>query len=356
MQELYLEIKTLYLTQSIFSWIIAFVFTLGMVLVFKLSLLMISKKIRTHSEKVEHRIGSVFADLLDGTKVLFIFFWFFLLVSKTSVFIESFHKYLFSAAVMLSIFQIIIWGLHVITNWRSLVLNKKIQKDPSSSAAIGLLYTAVQTFFIFFVILIGLGNLGIDIGALLAGLGVGGIAIALAAQNILGDLLASLSIVFDKPFVVGDYIVTENEGGIVESIGIKTTRIRSLLGEEIILSNKDLLESRIHNFKSLWQRRVVQKVGVTYSTQVDHIEKIPIWIKEFIDANPKLRFDRCHFSGFGDSSLDFEFVFFVIDPDYKVFMDLQQQVLISIFKKFDDEKIDFAFPSRSLYIQKFTKK
>ena len=162
--------------------------------------------------------------------------------------------------------QVAIWGFYVIKNWRQIYLDQRVKKDPSSSAALGLLFTAVQVTFLIVLVLIGLSNLGVDITALLAGLGVGGIAVALAAQNILGDLLASLSIVLDKPFVVGDFIVAGSEKGTVEHIGIKTTRLRSLSGEELIFSNKDLLESRVQNFKRMWVRRVVQSFVVVYST------------------------------------------------------------------------------------------
>jgi small-conductance mechanosensitive channel len=206
--------------------------------------------------------------------------------------------------------------------------------------------------FLVVVVLIGLSNLGVDITALIAGLGVGGIAVALAAQNVLGDLLASLSIVLDKPFVIGDFIVAGDYKGTVENIGIKTTRLRSLSGEEIVLSNKDLLESRIQNFKRMWRRRVVLKVGVIYSTTAEVLEKIPVWMKAIVTSEAKLDFDRCHFSGFGASSLDFEMVFFVNDSDYNLYMDIQQRVMLSIFKKFNEEKVEFAFPTQSLFIEK----
>lgn len=247
-------------------------------------------------------------------------------------------------------------GAASLRNWKKSVLNKKIEHDPSSAAALGLFYTATQAVFIVVLILIGLSNLGINISALLAGLGVGGIAVALAAQNVLGDLLASLSIVLDKPFVVGDFIIAGTEMGTVEQIGIKTTRLRSLSGEEVVLSNKDLLESRIRNYKRMWQRRVVQKFRVIYSTPAPVLEQIPGWVKEIIGRYDKLRFDRCHFANYGASSLDFEFVFFVLDSDYNVFMDFQQKVLLDIFRKFAENGVEFAFPTQSIYVEKLPEK
>jgi small-conductance mechanosensitive channel len=212
----------------------------------------------------------------------------------------------------------------------------------------------VQAGILIAITLLALSNLGINIGAVIAGLGIGGIAVALAAQNVLGDLLASLSIVLDRPFVVGDFIVAGNERGTIEYIGIKTTRLRSLSGEEVVLSNKDLLESRIHNFKRMWRRRVVQKFGVVYSTPAHQLEMIPTWVKEIVTSKMQVQFDRCHFFEYADSSLNYELVFFVDNPEYNFFMDIQQSILIDIFKKFSSEKVSFAYPSQSLYIEKVT--
>jgi small-conductance mechanosensitive channel len=150
-------------------------------------------------------------------------------------------------------------------------------------------------------------NLGIDVTAMVAGLGVGGIAVALAVQNILGDLFASLSIIIDKPFVVGDFIIVGGEFmGTVEHIGIKTTRVRSLGGEQIIFSNNDLLQSRVRNYKRMYERRVVFGFRVLYQTTAEQLERIPEIVKKIIEGLDKVRFDRAHFFKFGDSSLDFE--------------------------------------------------
>lgn len=217
------------------------------------------------------------------------------------------------------------------------------------------MYTVIQTVFLSFIILMSLSSLGINISALVTGLGVGGIAVALAAQNVLGDLLASLSIVLDKPFVVGDLIVTRTEKGTVEHIGIKTTRLRSVSGEQLILSNKDLLESRVQNFKSLKERRVLQGFGVTYSTSANVLEEIPEMVKKIVTSYEKLRFDRCHFIKYGASSLDFEVVFFVLDSDYTLYMDHQQKILLAIFREFENRGIEFAFPTETIYIEKIPK-
>jgi small-conductance mechanosensitive channel len=190
--------------------------------------------------------------------------------------------------------------------------------------------------------LLALDNLGVNVTALVAGLGVGGVAVALAVQNILGDLLGSLSIVLDKPFVIGDFIVVDTYMGTVENIGLKTTRIRSLSGEQIILSNSDLLKSRIRNYKRMTERRAVFKFRLLYDTPAGLLAQVPAWVREIIEAQPDTRFDRAHFAEFGDSALVFEVVYFVLDPDYGRFMDIQQTINLSLMKAFEERGIRFA--------------
>lgn len=201
-------------------------------------------------------------------------------------------------------------------------------------------------------LLLILDNLGFDITALVAGLGIGGIAIALAAQNILGDLFASLSIVLDKPFVRGDFIIFGDYLGTVERIGLKTTRIRSLSGEQIVCANTDLLSSRIRNYKRMWERRVVFGLGVIYQTPAEKLERIPAIIKEAVESQDDTRFDRAHFKAFGPSSLDFEVVYWVLSPDYNVYMNIQQGINLQLVRRFAEEEIEFAYPTQTLYLNK----
>ncbi len=197
--------------------------------------------------------------------------------------------------------------------------------------------------------LLTLANLGIDVTAMVAGLGIGGIAIALAAQNILGDLFASASIVLDKPFVLGDFIIVDDKMGNVEYIGLKTTRLRSLSGEQIVFSNADLLKSRIHNYKRMYERRVLFTIDATYDTPCEKIAAIPAMLREAVEAQEQVRFDRAHFARFGASALTFEVVYYVLAADYKVYMDIQQAINLAILRRFTDEQIEFAFPTRTVY-------
>jgi small-conductance mechanosensitive channel len=199
-------------------------------------------------------------------------------------------------------------------------------------------------------VLLILDNLGLNVTALIASLGIGGIAVALAVQNILGDLFASLSIAIDKPFVIGDFIIVDDLMGTVEHVGLKTSRIRSLGGEQIIFSNNDLLKSRIRNYKRMQERRVVFAMGVTYDTAEAQLELIPGMIRQAIEAQPAARFDRAHFKGFGAFSLDFEAVYYVREPDYNVYMDAQQAINLQLVREFAAHGIGFALPTQTLHI------
>ena len=202
------------------------------------------------------------------------------------------------------------------------------------------------------ILLLILDNLGIDITALVTGLGIGGIAIALAVQNVLSDLFASLSIVLDKPFVNGDFIVVGDMLGAVEYVGIKTTRVRSLSGEQLVFSNNDLLQSRIRNFGRMNERRVVVTIGVTYQTPAEKLERIPELIRAAVEAQENVRFDRSHFAAFGDFALSFETVYYVGSADYNQHMDILQGVNLALVRTFEAEGIEFAYPTQTLFLEK----
>ncbi len=199
-------------------------------------------------------------------------------------------------------------------------------------------------------LLMALDNLGFDITALVAGLGIGGIAVALAAQNVLGDLFASVSIVFDQPFVVGDFIIVGDLMGTVEYIGIKTTRVRSLSGEQLVIANNDLLGSRIRNFKRMYERRVVFSFGVVYETPADQLEAIPPMVRDIVRKQALTRFDRAHFQKFGDYALVFEVVYYVASPDYTLYMDTQQAINLAIYRGLEERGIALAYPTQRLYL------
>lgn len=194
-----------------------------------------------------------------------------------------------------------------------------------------------------------LDNLGFNVAAVVAGLGIGGIAVALAAQTILGDLFNYFVIFFDKPFVIGDAITVGSETGTVEHIGIKTTRIKSTSGEQIVMANSQLTSAPLRNHKRMAERAVVFKIGVLYQTPAEKLKRIPDIIKQIVQAIPKTRFDRSHFQSFGEFSLIFETVYFVQGADYGLYMDIHQKVNLAIKEAFEREQIDFAYPTQTIY-------
>ncbi|RMV40771.1 MscS mechanosensitive ion channel [Pseudomonas savastanoi pv. phaseolicola] len=200
------------------------------------------------------------------------------------------------------------------------------------------------------VVMAMLSNVGVNITAFVASLGVGGIAVALAVQNILGDVFASLSIAVDKPFEVGDFIVVGALSGTVEHVGLKTTRIRSLGGEQIVMANADMINNTIQNYKRLQERRIVFEFRLTYDCSVDQIREVPKKVETIINAQKLARFDRSHFRDFGETSLEFETVFIVLDPSYNVYMDVQQAINLDIMEAFAELDVRFAFPSRTVYV------
>jgi len=202
------------------------------------------------------------------------------------------------------------------------------------------------------VVLVALDNFGVKVTTLVAGLGVGGIAAALAVQNILGDLFASVSILLDRPFEIGDFIIVGAQMGTVERIGLKSTRVRALSGEQLVFANADLLSSRIQNFKRMQERRVLFGLGVTYDTPTEKMERIPQILREIVSAQPNARLDRAHFSKYADWSLNFEVVYYMKVPDYNAYMDTQQIINLEILKRFRAEGIEFAFPTQTLHVQK----
>ena len=201
-------------------------------------------------------------------------------------------------------------------------------------------------------ILFLLDNLGFNISTIIAGLGIGGIAVALAAQAILGDLFSYFVIFFDKPFQLGDFVIFDDKRGVIEKIGIKTTKIRSLSGELLVVSNSYLTGTRLHNYKQMKRRRVVFSLGVVYGTSIEQLKVIPEKIKGIIENIQKTQFDRCNFFSYGNFSLDFETVYFIEDPDYNLYAKIQEEINLKIMHEFSLLGVEFAYPTQTIYLGK----
>jgi small-conductance mechanosensitive channel len=294
--------------------------------------------------------GDALAEMLRGTSVVLFVPIAAYIASLSLTLPAGVERFAALAALAAMLLQVALWGNRAIGFW----LRRKVEiaraTDPDGATALSLIGFGARMLLWTFVLLLALDQFGFNITALLAGLGVGGIAVALATQNILSDLLGSLSIVLDKPFVVGDFIVIDNLRGTVERVGVKTTRIRSLDGELLVFSNADLLRSRIHNYRRMVERRVLFSVGVVYQTPHDKVERVTQWLREAVEAQKGTRFDRAHFKEYGDSALVFEVVYYVLTRDYNAFMDVQQAINLAIFARFAREGVDFAYPTRTLHI------
>jgi len=242
-----------------------------------------------------------------------------------------------------------IWANEAIKFWFSRQLEQRYKEDPDSSSTIVAMSFLARLGLWSLLLVVILGNLGVNVTTLIAGLGVGGVALALASQTILADFFSSFAITLDRPFRVGDFIIVGDFKGTVERIGLKTTSVRSLDGEQIVFGNNDLLKSRIRNYKRMEKRRVLFTIGVTYQTPPDKLDRVKQIIREAIESQEQTEVDRIHFQRYGDFALIFEVVFFVLDRDYKLYMDIQDAINTIIYRRFAEEDIEFAYPTRTIF-------
>lgn len=255
------------------------------------------------------------------------------------------------ASIVVVLLQIGVWLNGLIGFGAEHYSRERAADDPGTRATINALGWVARFVVWSLLVLTALKTFGVDITALITGLGVGGIAVALAVQNILGDLFAALAIMLDKPFAVGDFITVDTMQGTVQHVGLKTTRIRSLSGEQIVIANGELLKSRIRNFKRMQERRATFNVDVAHDTPPDLLERIPAVVRDVVQRHAIARFDRCHLLAWMESSLRFECVFYVLDPDYVKYADIQHAINIELLRRFAEMKVELAFPTRTLHVR-----
>jgi small-conductance mechanosensitive channel len=319
--------------------------TIGLGLVKRWSLV----RLRRLAERTESTADDLVVSVLARTKRIFyvaVGVW---LGLRHVVISDTWRHWTRVGLVLVLLWQVGAWlqiGIRqAADSWRS------TRGDDAGARTVASATVFVSQLVVWSLMLVGaLSTLGFEISALVAGLGVGGVAAALAVQNILGDVFSSLSIYFGRPFDLGDFIVVGAEMGTVEHIGLRTTRLRSLGGEEIVFANGDLTKSRIRNYKRMRERRILFGIGVEYATPLAELERIPQYIRTIVEAREGLRFDRAHFKEYGDYSLNFEIVYYVLSPDYSTYMDHQHAINIGIFREFQARKIQFAFPTRTLLL------
>jgi small-conductance mechanosensitive channel len=252
---------------------------------------------------------------------------------------------------IVSFWQIGLWASTAALEWLGLRRIRSTETDKAAVGTLTILGVVIPAMIWIVMVLLTLDNLGVNITTLVAGLGIGGVAIALAIQNVLGDLLASLSIALDKPFVIGDFVIIDAFMGSVEYIGIKSTRLRSLSGEQIVMSNADMLSSRLRNYGRMQDRRIQFTVSVRYGTPDAALEAIPKLITDIIVAEKEVRFDRSHLSNLGPNAIDFESVYIVTTADFNTYMNIQQRILLAIYRSFHQQDIEFSVPTQHLIIE-----
>lgn len=343
-QDIYTSINT---TNPIYASLIVFGISLLVLVILRRFLI---SRLRAISEKTGSQLDDIIIEGLE--KITWPFYiaipiYFSTLTLDLS---DKVSKFTSTAALLVLVYYSIRFLEGILIHLVETIINKRNEDSQANESIKVVLNIVVKTTLWSLGILLIAQNLGLNITALLGGLGVGGIAIAFAIQATLGDLFSFFSIYFDKPVKVGDLIIIGQQTGTVEKIGIKTTRLRTLQGEELIVSNSDLTSSRINNYRAIESRRNTVSIGVEYETPLEKLKKIPEIIENILSNVDVAELDRVHFKTFGDSALLFEIVYYVHSSEYKIFMDAQQEINFAIMEKFDEEEIGFAYPTQKIFL------
>jgi len=338
------------LGESLLKWLLAIGVTLALVAMTGIARAVLRRRLGRLTKQARIGMPKLVLKLVQATRL-----W---LVLPLAIFVGSqilslpprVERIVVHVAIVSLLLQSALWANRVLLHVLSHKVEQRLDHDAAGATTLAVVGFLGRLVLWSVVSLLILGNLGFDVTGLVAGLGIGGIAVALAAQNILGDLFASLSIALDKPFLIGDFIIVGDKMGTVEHIGIKTTRIRSLGGEQIVFANTDLLKNAILNYKRMRERRVVFTFGVLYETDESRLATIPVLVRQIIESQRVARFDRAHFKEFGDFALIFEVVYYVLDPDHNVYMDVQQAINLALFRELAKANVEFAYPTQRLYV------
>lgn len=336
---------------TVTRWLLALATLFGVYLVLLLGQRFFKNRVGPWAAKPSTQWNDLVVQLVAETR------WYFLLVAAAEIAAQTLTLRrvlaggLRSVFVVVALLQLGVWGNGVIAFLAERYTRLKTSGDIGARATVYAIGYGARLALWTLLVITGLDFFNVRVTALLTGLGIGGVAVALAAQNVLGDLFAALAIVLDRPFVLGDFIIVDDTRGTVERIGLKTTRIRSLGGEQIAVANSALLKGRIRNYGRMNERRVEFTLDLTYDTRPDVVAKVPALVRAIVESQMKTRFDRCHFLTFADSSLRFETVYYVLDRDHNVYADIQHAINLEILRRFNADGIEFAFPSRAVYLK-----
>jgi small-conductance mechanosensitive channel len=336
---------------SMRQWAIALAVALIAFLALLLVRFILVGRLGALAKRTSTELDDILVELVARTRPYFLAATAIVFGSRFLVLPPTTDRYFDAAFALVLLVQCGLWGAGAVDLWihrRSGF--RSTHHDAASVTTMRALGLAAKLVLWSIVFITALDKFGVNVTTLVTGLGIGGVAIALAVQNVLGDLFAALSIVFDKPFDVGDAIAVDQVQGTVERIGLKTTRLRSVSGEQIIISNSELLKSRIRNYKRQLDRRVVFNTDVIFDTPPEVLARIPGMIREVIATQQPVRFDRSHFTQYTDSALRIETVYYVLDADYTRFLDIQQTINLELLRRFASERIQLAYPTRTIVV------
>ncbi len=335
------------------EYIIAVLVLAGIIIFLRLFQAVVLRKLRKLSLKTKTNIDDLFIGMLQslGWPLYFVAALYIVLQFMSAP--PGLDTFMLYALMVIAVFYTARIANSIIKYSADRIAEKRAKEEKDTDRSVIDILTRIAKGIVWAVaLLVLMQNFGFDITALVAGLGVGGIAIAFALQNILGDIFSSFSIFFDKPFKAGDFIIIGNDMGTVKKIGIKSTRIDTLQGQELVVSNRELTETRVHNYGKMQKRRVLFTFGITYDTPVSKMKKIPKIVENAVKSQKDAEFDRAHFKEFGESGLNYEAVYYILSADYNRYMDIHQEINLGIKEKLEKEKIEMAFPTRTVYLKK----
>lgn len=343
-----------FLGQAVRAWLVALGLAFGFLLLVAIAKRLFARRLASWASRTATGIDDFLVALATRTRWLLMLFpaaWLGSLALDLGPKAAKAAQGLRVAAILALVVQAALWGVVAIDFWMARHRRRRLETDAASAALIGVLGFVAKVALWAVLLLLGLDNVGVKVTAAVAGLGIGGIAVALAVQNVLGDLLASLSIALDKPFVIGDTIQVGDLVGKVEHVGLKTTRLRSVSGEQLVFANSDLLGSRIRNHQRLEERRVTLAFGVVRSTPPATLARIPGLVRGIVESQDLVRFDHAHLVRLGESALEFEVVWVVLTPDHAVHLDRQQAILLALLEALAADGVELALPTRTLFLE-----
>ena len=340
--------NTVYFGNPLKDWAIAMGIVVTAFSLIKILRLPVLKGFKKWSEKTSNSFDDFIVLALEKCVMPFLYFVAIYAALQYLTFNEHTNRIIHVALLFIGTFYILRLLSSAVQYSIFTFLGKREDSETKQKQARGLILIFKAIIWVVGIVFL-MNNLGYNVTTLITGLGIGGIAVALAAQTILGDLFSYFVIFFDRPFEIGDFITVDDKKGNVEYIGIKTTRLRAIGGEQLICSNKDLTDSRVHNYKRMLKRRIAFNIGVVYQTPAEQIKRIPGIIRRIIENKTYVEFERSNFTGFGDFSLNFETVYHIKSGEYPEYMDEQEKILLELLEAFEKEKIEFAYPTQTLF-------